>query len=65
MFPSNQECMPSTLGINPRRSTISERLQTRKNQLEAELAEVNTTLTLLLENPKVQDIFDAMSKINM
>jgi chaperonin cofactor prefoldin len=43
--------------------TISERLTTKKRQLEEELREINHALKALTDNPELQGIFDAVSKV--
>jgi len=47
------------------RPTITQKLKRRKDCLEKELAEINKTLNLLTDNPKLQELFDAVSKVNV
>jgi len=45
------------------RPSITERLESRKVALEQDLGQINKSLELLKENPKLQELFDAVSKV--
>jgi uncharacterized Fe-S cluster-containing protein len=45
-----------------RKMSVTEALETEKQQLEARLAEVNETLKIVREHPEIQKVIDAVSK---
>lgn len=49
----------------PVKKTPYEKLLFQKEKLEIELLDVNNALKLLEENPKVQKILDALSKVRI
>lgn len=51
-------------GMPFRNPTITERLKTKKEILEANLAEVNEALEALEKNPEVSRVIDLISKVN-
>ena len=57
--------MPETACQEVRPMTISERLKTRKENLEKELAGVNETIALFEKNPGTQQVLDALAKLNL
>lgn len=61
-YPEGQEL--STLGaIALQRPNLTEKLHAEKAKLEARLAEVNTVIKSLEENPKTQQLIDAIVKL--
>lgn len=53
--------MEKTIGV-PMRRTKMERLKDAKAGLEAKLAEVNNAIKLLEENPKMNEIIEALER---
>lgn len=45
-------------------STLTERLERQKENLEKNLGEVNKALDILKENPKMQTLLDIVSKVS-
>ncbi|MFH2033769.1 MAG: hypothetical protein ABIJ26_03585 [Candidatus Margulisiibacteriota bacterium] len=43
--------------------TLTERLQSQKAELERQLEKVNEALDSLKENPKLQTLFEAISRV--
>lgn len=56
-YPQEPQC------IEVRRTTLTERLENEKSQLEHRLAEVNEALVVLKSDPKIQAIFDILQKM--
>ena len=48
--------------LMPKQETVRERLERRKRQHEAQLADVNAALLLLDENPTFEKVHDAIQK---
>ena len=57
-YPQETKC------IEVRRTTLTERLENEKSQLEHRLAEVNEALAVLKSDPKIQAIFDILQKVS-
>lgn len=53
----------AALGGSIRPASLTEQMQSRKAQLEADLAEVNALLEKLEKNPETQEILDGISKL--
>ena len=50
-------------GLISTRITVSEQLTDRKQKLEAELAMVNEAIAALASDPKVEQIFNCVSRV--
>lgn len=55
--------VPQCESLVPCQPSVSERLNKQKTDLEQSLAKVNHALTLLNENPKLAELFDAISRV--
>ena len=44
-------------------ATLSERLKSQKMELEKRLATINSALSILEENPKMQELMDIISRV--
>lgn len=47
----------------PQNPTVTVRLKAQKEELESRLEKVNNALNLLEQNPELQNIFDAISRV--
>lgn len=56
--------MQQTIGCRDVQPTIEDRLLRRKNQLEADLKDVNDALDGLKANPEVATVLRLISKVN-
>lgn len=55
---------PSTVGmVSSTNPTLTQTLESRKQDLESRLAEINAALEALKKNPDLQVLFDTVAKV--
>ncbi len=61
-------CEPSTgalLGTNALNPTLSDKLKTKREGLEAELADIKVAEKILDENPNLKELFNLVSRVRV
>ena len=54
---------PTAMDCVPRQISLTENLENRKVQLEAQLLEINQAIEALEKNPELQGLLDVISKV--
>jgi len=57
------QCDTAMLAVENIPATMRERLQKKKEQLERNIAEIDSTLKLMDENPGFEKVHDAISRL--
>ena len=55
---ANKSCSPQIM-------PLIERMHNQRRELEASLAQVSRTIALLEENPKIMEVLNELSKLNV